>query len=201
MRRNLAAEIGLPNTKKKDSTAICFIGERPFGEFLNHYLPIRPGPIRDAHGRLIGEHVGLAYYTLGQRKGIRFGGSKDGSGAPWFVARKDMASNTLWVLQGHEHPWLRRAELVAQDVASGCGCALLAGTPSVATAVRRRAGRARRCGSGGPRDTRHVPLVPSLLTAASGAWACGRSTPPPGGSADDDRGATQEYVPTGPGLA
>jgi len=179
--RRLALEIGLPNAKKKDSTGICFIGERPFREFLNRYLPTRPGPILTDDGRRVGEHVGLAFYTLGQRKGIGVGGQKSGSGEAWYVARKDMASNTLWVLQGHEHPWLRRAELVAQDVASGCGCALLAGTPSVATAVRRRAGWARRCGSGGLRDTRHVPLVPSLLTAASGAWACGRSTPPPGG--------------------
>jgi tRNA-specific 2-thiouridylase len=115
--RRIAAEIGLPNAKKKDSTGICFIGERPFREFLNRYLPTQPGPIKDEQGRIVGEHVGLSFYTLGQRKGIGIGGSKDGSGAPWFVARKDMASNTLWVVQGHDHPWLMSTHLVAQDAA------------------------------------------------------------------------------------
>jgi tRNA-specific 2-thiouridylase len=104
--RRLAHDIGLPNAAKRDSTGICFIGERPFREFLNRYLPMQPGPIRDADGHVIGEHVGLAFYTLGQRKGIGIGGRRDGSGAPWFVARKDMATNTLWVVQGHDHPWL-----------------------------------------------------------------------------------------------
>jgi tRNA-specific 2-thiouridylase len=115
--RRIAAEIGLPNAKKKDSTGICFIGERPFREFLNRYLPTHPGPIKDAQGRIIGEHVGMSFYTLGQRKGIGIGGSKDGSGEPWFVARKDMARNTLWVVQGHDHPWLMSIHLVAQDAA------------------------------------------------------------------------------------
>jgi tRNA-specific 2-thiouridylase len=115
--RGIAAQIGLPNAAKKDSTGICFIGERPFREFLNRYLPMRPGPIRDADGRLIGEHVGLAFYTLGQRKGIGIGGTRDGSGEPWFVARKDMATNTLWVVQGHDHPWLLSDRLVALDAA------------------------------------------------------------------------------------
>ena len=115
--RRIAAELGLPNAKKKDSTGICFIGERPFREFLNRYLPTQPGPIRDADGRVVGEHVGLAFYTLGQRKGIGLGGTKQGSGEPWFVARKDMATNTLWVVQGHDHPWLMSASLVARDAA------------------------------------------------------------------------------------
>jgi len=115
--RRIAAEIGLPNAKKKDSTGICFIGERPFREFLNRYLPTQPGPIRDADGRVVGEHVGLAFYTLGQRKGIGLGGTKQGSGEPWFVARKDMATSTLWVVQGHEHPWLMSKSLVALNAA------------------------------------------------------------------------------------
>ncbi len=115
--RRLADEIGLPNARKKDSTGICFIGERPFREFLNRYLPTRPGPIRDADGRTLGEHVGLAFYTLGQRKGVGIGGTRDGSGEAWFVARKDMASNTLWVVQGHDHPWLMSDRLSAQDAA------------------------------------------------------------------------------------
>jgi len=115
--RRIAREIGLPNAAKRDSTGICFIGERPFREFLNRYLPLQPGPIRTAEGKVIGEHVGLAFYTLGQRKGIGVGGTRDGSGEPWFVARKDMASNTLWIVQGHDHPWLLATELEATDAA------------------------------------------------------------------------------------
>ncbi|MEY2896283.1 MAG: hypothetical protein RL669_552 [Pseudomonadota bacterium] len=125
--RRIAAEIGLPNAKKKDSTGICFIGERPFREFLNRYLPMQPGPMRtpdgSATGRLVGQHVGLAFYTLGQRKGIGLGGAREGSGEPWFVARKDMASNTLWVVQGHDHPWLQSRRIAAIDASwvSGSG--------------------------------------------------------------------------------
>jgi tRNA-specific 2-thiouridylase len=115
--RRIAREIGLPNAAKRDSTGICFIGERPFREFLNRYLPTKPGPIRTADGRVVGEHVGLAFYTLGQRKGIGVGGTRDGSGEPWFVARKDMESNTLWIVQGHDHPWLLSDELVATQAA------------------------------------------------------------------------------------
>lgn len=120
--RRIAGEIGLPNAKKKDSTGICFIGERPFREFLNRWLANTPGPIKDDRGRTIGEHVGLSFYTLGQRKGIGIGGLKESRGAkggsehaPWFVARKDMAANTLYVVQGHDHPWLQSPALEADD--------------------------------------------------------------------------------------
>ena len=120
--RRIADEIGLPNAKKKDSTGICFIGERPFREFLNRYLANTPGPIKDDRGRTIGEHVGLSFYTLGQRKGIGIGGLKErgarrgaGDHAPWFVARKDIATNTLFIVQGHEHPWLLAQRLSADD--------------------------------------------------------------------------------------
>ncbi len=113
--RRLAAEIGLPNAKKKDSTGICFIGERPFREFLNRYLSHAPGPIKDDTGRAIGAHVGLSFYTLGQRQGLGIGGVKGRPEEPWFVARKDMASNTLYAVQGHEHPWLRYGALQATD--------------------------------------------------------------------------------------
>ncbi|MES2992899.1 MAG: tRNA methyl transferase PRC-barrel domain-containing protein, partial [Pseudomonadota bacterium] len=101
---------------------ICFIGERPFREFLNRYLANTPGPIKDDRGRTIGEHVGLSFYTLGQRKGIGIGGLKErgaprggGEHDPWFVARKDMAANTLYVVQGHDHPWLLAHRLSADD--------------------------------------------------------------------------------------
>jgi tRNA-specific 2-thiouridylase len=121
--RRIAAEIGLPNAKKKDSTGICFIGERPFRDFLNRYISKEPGPIKDPNGRTIGQHVGLSFYTLGQRQGLGIGGIRE-KGAqkggnehePWFVARKDMAKNTLWVVQGHDHPWLLAPSLRAEDL-------------------------------------------------------------------------------------
>lgn len=121
--RRIAGEIGLPNAKKKDSTGICFIGERPFREFLNRYLARATGPIKNDQGRTIGEHQGLSFYTLGQRQGLGIGGLKakgaqkgGGHHAPWFVARKDMDSNTLWVVQGHDHPWLLAHELEADQL-------------------------------------------------------------------------------------
>ena len=114
--RKIAQQLGLSNAAKKDSTGICFIGERPFREFLKRYLPNTPGPMKTPEGRVVGQHVGLAFYTLGQRKGIGLGGSKEGSGEAWFVARKDMSSNTLYVVQGHDHPWLLSQSLIAQEV-------------------------------------------------------------------------------------
>ena len=111
--RKLAERIGLPNFAKKDSTGICFIGERNFREFLERYLPKHPGPMKTPEGKLIGEHQGLMYYTLGQRQGLMIGGLKDGSSDPWFVAGKDMASNTLVVVQGHDHPLLQAGSLQA----------------------------------------------------------------------------------------
>jgi tRNA-specific 2-thiouridylase len=130
--RRIAEEIGLPNARKKDSTGICFIGERPFREFLNRYISKEPGPIKDPSGRTIGQHVGLSFYTLGQRQGLGIGGIKAkgadmkalqarglrgaGEHTPWFVARKDIPNNTLWVVQGHDHPWLLSPQLQATDV-------------------------------------------------------------------------------------
>ncbi|HRO81135.1 MAG TPA: tRNA 2-thiouridine(34) synthase MnmA [Alicycliphilus denitrificans] len=120
--RRIAEEIGLPNAKKKDSTGICFIGERPFREFLNRYIRHEPGPILDDRGRRLGRHVGLSFYTLGQRQGLGIGGVKEkgaqrggGEHAPWFVARKELDTNTLRVVQGHDHPWLLSHRLAAQD--------------------------------------------------------------------------------------
>ena len=114
--RELAKKMGLPNATKKDSTGICFIGERPFRAFLNQYLSTSPGPIKTDEGHIVGEHIGLAFYTLGQRKGIGIGGQKTGTGEPWFVARKDMSNNTLYIVQGHDHPWLLTSHVRATDI-------------------------------------------------------------------------------------
>jgi tRNA-specific 2-thiouridylase len=139
--REIATQIGLPNAKKKDSTGICFIGERPFREFLKRYLPTRPGPMKTPDGQLVGRHVGLAFYTLGQRKGIGLGGLKgmqaaDGTSEPWFVAKKDMAHNTLYVVQGHDHPWLLSHSLRAADVSWIAGVAPDAGVYAAKTRYR-----------------------------------------------------------------
>jgi tRNA-specific 2-thiouridylase len=119
--RKIAERIGLPNAKKKDSTGICFIGERPFRDFLNRYLSYKPGPMKTPDGIVVGEHVGLSFYTLGQRKGIGLGGMKsyqnaEGSSDAWYVARKDVENNTLYVVQGHDHPWLLASSLNANQI-------------------------------------------------------------------------------------
>ena len=112
--RFIARDRGLDVFDKKDSTGICFIGERPFREFLAHYLPATPGPIRTPDGRTIGEHRGLMYYTPGQRQGLGIGGLRDATEAPWYVAAKDLNDNVLIVVQG-EHPLLYSDELDATD--------------------------------------------------------------------------------------
>ncbi len=129
--RRIAADIGLPNAAKKDSTGICFIGERPFRAFLQQWLANAPGPMRDEHGRAMGDHVGLSFYTIGQRKGIGIGGVKSraadagassGAHEPWFVAAKDIERNVLTVVRGHAHPLLL-ARGVAASGASWVGAA------------------------------------------------------------------------------
>jgi tRNA-specific 2-thiouridylase len=114
--REIARRAGLAVAEKKDSTGICFIGERPFAEFLHRYLPDNPGVIRDDLGQEHGQHRGLAYYTLGQRHGLHIGGVADHPENAWYVAGKDAQRNELIVVQGHEHPWLLRSSLVATDV-------------------------------------------------------------------------------------
>ena len=143
--RELAREAGLPVFAKRDSTGICFIGERPFRDFLNRYISKEPGPIKNPKGHTIGEHVGLSFYTLGQRQGLGIGGLKTrgaqrggGEHEPWFVARKDMEHNTLWVVQGHEHPWLQSSQLTAQDT-SWCAGAPPANGPLAAKTRYRQA--------------------------------------------------------------
>jgi len=121
--RRLAQEAGLPNHAKKDSTGICFIGERPFREFLNRYLPKAPGPIKTPEGRLVGEHIGLAFYTIGQRKGIGIGGMANMKAEAWYVAEKRLAANELVVVQGHDHPLLMKKALSAADASWVAGAA------------------------------------------------------------------------------
>lgn len=104
--RDLARRIGLANSEKKDSTGICFIGERRFRDFLARYLPREPGPIETPEGHCLGEHQGLAYYTLGQRQGLGIGGIARGREAPWYVAAKDVPRNALVVVQDTQHPLL-----------------------------------------------------------------------------------------------
>ena len=114
--RQLAAERGLVTSAKKDSTGICFIGERHFRDFLKRYLPAQPGEIRLPEGERLGRHEGLMYYTLGQRQGLGIGGVRGHAGATWYVAGKDLANNVLWVVDGHDHPLLFSRELRAIDL-------------------------------------------------------------------------------------
>ena len=119
----MAREIGLSTHEKKDSTGICFIGERPFREFLSQYVPATPGAVRMLNGRIIGQHHGAVYYTIGQRQGLGIGGVRGANEDAWFVARKDLAVNELWVVQGHEHPALMSQELRATQLSWVAGAA------------------------------------------------------------------------------
>ena len=124
-----ARAAGLPVFDKPDSTGICFIGERPFRAFLQQHLPNKPGPIITAQGRSVGEHVGLAFYTLGQRAGLAIGGQRGADETPWYVARKDAARNELIVVQGHDHSLLQSQRMYASDLH------WLVPAPQVTTAV------------------------------------------------------------------
>ncbi len=119
--RSIAREQGLPTYAKPDSTGICFIGERPFRAFLARYLPRVSGPIETPEGRVVGQHQGLAYYTLGQRQGLGIGGRRGADAAAWFVAGKDALRNALIVVQGHDDPRLytRSVEVSAMHWISG----------------------------------------------------------------------------------
>lgn len=114
--RKIAEEIGLKNAKKKDSTGICFIGERHFKQFLQQYLPAKSGVMKTPEGKIVGKHDGLMYYTLGQRQGLGIGGQKNAVEAPWFVLDKDLENNILIVGQGHDHPLLLSNQLIATQL-------------------------------------------------------------------------------------
>ncbi|MDH5546067.1 MAG: tRNA 2-thiouridine(34) synthase MnmA [Gammaproteobacteria bacterium] len=114
--RDIATQYHFQNSGKKDSTGICFIGEKNFGEFLSQYLPAQPGLMQTPDGKTVSEHMGLMYYTLGQRKGIGIGGRQDSGEDPWFVVGKRIQDNILVIAQGHDHPLLYSRELKAIDV-------------------------------------------------------------------------------------
>lgn len=130
--RQIAAGLNLPTATKKDSTGICFIGERPFREFLQRYMPTKAGKMVTPEGKTVGQHQGLMYYTLGQRKGLGIGGQGD----PWFVADKNLATNELIVVQGHEHPLLLKKTLRANQLSFGLNEKPVAGRYSAKTRYR-----------------------------------------------------------------
>lgn len=114
--RAIAQQLGLITHAKKDSTGICFIGERKFKTFLNEYLPAQPGVIETIEGEVIGKHDGLMFYTIGQRQGLQIGGKKGKAESPWYVAKKDLPRNALIVVQGDHHPALLQSSLMATDI-------------------------------------------------------------------------------------
>jgi tRNA-specific 2-thiouridylase len=114
--RKIAANAGLTTHAKKDSTGICFIGERRFRDFLSRYLPLQPGEIRSTDGVVLGRHEGAASYTLGQREGLGIGGVRGASDGPWFVVAKDVENNELIAAQGHYHPLLMSSRLIADSL-------------------------------------------------------------------------------------
>jgi tRNA-specific 2-thiouridylase len=119
--RQMAERSGLPVHDKKDSTGICFIGERNFREFLAEYIAPNPGEMRTVDGTVIRQHDGLMYYTLGQRQGLGIGGVRNHPDEPWYVLHKDLQENVLYVGQGHDHPWLFSGNLRASQLSWVCG--------------------------------------------------------------------------------
>ncbi|NOR51698.1 MAG: tRNA 2-thiouridine(34) synthase MnmA [Gammaproteobacteria bacterium] len=130
--REIAHELGLVTHDKKDSTGICFIGERRFKDFLARYLPAQPGEIQTPDGEVIGHHSGLMYHTLGQRQGLGIGGLKNHPEEPWFVAQKDLKNNILIAVQGHDHPLLFSNQLTASQLHWVSGLAPVTGEPITA---------------------------------------------------------------------
>lgn len=114
--RQIAEKAGLGNARKKDSTGICFIGERRFSDFLQQYLPAQPGMIEDLEGQVLGEHKGLMYHTIGQRQGLGIGGLAQRKEAPWYVVAKDLERNVLRVAQGNDHPALFTSMLTTRTI-------------------------------------------------------------------------------------
>ena len=168
--RRVAEAAGLPTHAKKDSTGICFIGERRFQDFLAQYIPARPGPILTTEGEVIGEHMGVMFYTLGQRQGLGIGGVKDSPDAPWYVVAKEVEANQLVVAQGNQHPALFSDILYCDDIAwiDGKGPEL---PGKVAAKTRYRQPDqdclVERCGSG-----YRVTFDQPQRAVTPGQWAC-----------------------------
>lgn len=135
--RAIAEKAGFANSRKNDSTGICFIGERKFKNFLQRYLPAQPGEMRTPEGQYIGRHNGLMYYTMGQRQGLGIGGVKNAPDEPWFVLDKDLDNNVLIVGQGHEHPLMMHNTLEAGQL-DWCGNTGLTETLRCAAKTRYR---------------------------------------------------------------
>jgi tRNA-specific 2-thiouridylase len=114
--REIAGQQGFVTHDKKDSTGICFIGERPFREFLSQFIPAQPGDMLTPEGQIVGQHQGVMYYTLGQRKGLQIGGLQQSSGEPWYVLGKNVKENQLIVGQGHQHPLLFSRHVTANQL-------------------------------------------------------------------------------------
>lgn len=114
--RKIAQEAGLSNSQRKDSTGICFIGERKFNRFLSDFLVAKPGQIQTPEGEILGKHTGLMYYTLGQRGGIQLGGKKNHAELPWYVVAKNITDNTLIVAQGQDHPWHFSEQVILENI-------------------------------------------------------------------------------------
>ena len=140
--RSAALEAGIRVHDKKDSTGICFIGERNFRDFLSEYIPPAPGEVRTVEGNVIGQHTGLQYYTLGQRQGLGIGGVKGYPEEPWYVLHKDLEENALYVGQGHDHPWLNAGSLLASQLSWVGGKAPEAGRELTAKVRYRQADQA-----------------------------------------------------------
>ncbi|GAA0703911.1 tRNA 2-thiouridine(34) synthase MnmA [Dokdonella soli] len=121
--RRIAREAGFATHDKKDSTGICFIGERDFRAFLSEYIPAQPGLMQTPDGITVGEHPGVFYFTLGQRSGLRIGGRRGAEGEPWYVVGKDVATNVLYVAQGNANHWLHSRKLAASGLSWVAGVA------------------------------------------------------------------------------
>ena len=140
--REMAENAGFDVFDKKDSTGICFIGERNFTSFLGEYIPSKPGEIRTTDGQVIGTHQGVMFHTLGQRQGLGIGGVKGYPEAPWYVLHKDMDNNILYAGQGHEHPWMLSERLEASQLTWVSGQAPLAGSKLTAKVRYRQSDQA-----------------------------------------------------------
>jgi tRNA-specific 2-thiouridylase len=164
--RRIAAEAGLPVAAKKDSTGICFIGERDFRSFLSNYLPAQPGELRTPFGSVVGEHAGALFYTQGQRSGLHIGGRSEGSGEAWYVVGKDVAANVVYVDQGHDSALLWSRSL------SASGAHWTAGAPPAAefecVAMTRYRQRAQACRVTADENSCHVEFAEPQRAVAPG---------------------------------